>query len=529
MKKFLPYLLAIAFTPLLHSQSERIAEFQDDLWDLKVLGIVDNSIIYELSEEIWISDGTPAGNVKLLDAQNDYVISHNKATLNGKYYFMRGLWISNDDNRDMTLYEVDPSGPSIRAVLSNYDGLSALVAYQSELYIGVKNDPTHGNAFVKLFPQISGFSELVFNTSDSWGTSTSDALVHNGLIYTLNRSVSDGMDYLSYTDGTKGNVTEYFRLNAGAPPIATNRSLRVNMTAAGDKFYCWYNADDNNGYGVYVSDGTQNGTKLLKDRFNRNPKFEYSVEKFKDIIYFDDRLYFNGAEWGDDIGHLWTSDGTVNGTVKIEYEADRELRPSHFTEYNGSLYFKGSRDGSEAGIFKVNGTEVDLAFDTNLHQGDSFELGDNLIAHDGKLYFDGYVDGFKGELYSSEGTLESIKKTTCFDFGGSTLWWLHPTEDNFFFFHFPTDKVHLYNYRPKLTSVTEATSQINVFPNPFMNDIRVPEQVESIHIYDLSGKMIYDTKTLNNGYINVSHLTPGSYILHLIQADQTILKKITKF
>jgi len=99
--------------------------------------------------------------------------------------------------------------------------------------------------------------------------------------------------------------------------------------------------DDANGYELWVSDGTQSGTHILKDirpgSSNSNP------EQF---IVFNNRLYFNAMD-GSSGEEIWVTDGTPEGTqlFKDINPGSADSRPGDFNVLNGKLYF-GATDGT---------------------------------------------------------------------------------------------------------------------------------------------------------------------------------------
>ena len=70
-------------------------------------------------------------------------------------------------------------------------------------------------------------------------------------------------------------------------------------------------------------------------------------------------------------------------------------------------------------------------------------------------------------------------------------------------------------------------SNIKMYPNPTTGTVNFPEFEGTVTVYDISGKIIKSTNT-NLGYINLSNLVAGVYILSFTNADGTYNTKIVK-
>ena len=82
------------------------------------------------------------------------------------------------------------------------------------------------------------------------------------------------------------------------------------ITVFNDTLY--FIADDGvHGYELWKTDGTETGTKLVKDT---NPNGNYSPGPF---FVLDSKLYFFTNDAVNRLG-LWTTDGTEEGTVLVK-------------------------------------------------------------------------------------------------------------------------------------------------------------------------------------------------------------------
>lgn len=162
-------------------------------------------------------------------------------------------------------------------------------------------------------------------------------------------------------------------------------------------FDMWYGSD---GSELWISDGTESGTRLLKDI---NPGYRHSspfnITKVSEIVFFtaDDRDH--GEE-------LWKSDGTEEGTVIV-----KDIRPGsysssikHLVAAGDLLYFLANdgetgeelwvSDGTDAGTYRVK----DVAPGSNSSKIDEIKKDGN------EVYFTRSTGSLSGELWKSDGT-----------------------------------------------------------------------------------------------------------------------------
>ena len=194
-----------------------------------------------------------------------------------------------------------------------------------------------------------------------------------------------------------------------------------NLSEFNNKLYFTAN-DAENGTELWVSDGTTDGTQLVKDI---NPGSSYGGGSYPShLTEFNNKLYFtaNDAENGTE---LWVSDGTSEGTQLVKdifpgrgpvgynnyspYGFDRDFFPDNLTEFNNQLYF--SADDSENGdeLWVSDGTTEGTQLVKDINPGSDYyndSFPSYLTEFNNKLYFTA-DDGENGyELWVSDGTTE---------------------------------------------------------------------------------------------------------------------------
>ncbi len=351
------------------------------------LSVMDDALFFsahvaEGSEErsVWKSDGTLSGTIRIPNAKTNCdidMVCYDMANLNNLIYFYGGdqehgyeLWRTDGTlTGTMLIKDINPgSGSSGIVQLKNVSGTLYFFAY----------DGIHGYELWK-----------------SDGTSDGTLLV---------KDINPG---------------------SSSSPDAFGESTTVDM---GNKLY--FKANDGiHGYELWKSDGTPDGTQMVKDI---RPGLYGSTPVY--LTRYDEELFFYAI---DDIHgrELWKSDGTTYGTtmVKDTRPGSEGLRnlcavlgqigPIH----QGYLYYEASSqtdrqlwrtDGTEAGTTYV----MDLAPETDLQPG----CTRRHTSINNLLYVYRYVDGQNG-IWKSDG----VSSPTLIVTGVSPVWSRNPLLDDF--------------------------------------------------------------------------------------------------
>lgn len=158
---------------------------------------------------------------------------------------------------------------------------------------------------------------------------------------------------------------------------------------------------------IWVTDGTEAGTKLVGPIDGTQGIFHLTVYNHKLYFYHDDGV--NGLE-------IWSSDGTTAGTKMLKdiNPGKGSSQPENMTVCNGLLLFN-AYDGTENRnkLWKTDGTEAGTEIVYNvlaLPANGSLKL----MVYNNKIYFTGNV-GSGYSLWESDGTTggtKSIHKMT---------------------------------------------------------------------------------------------------------------------
>ena len=168
-------------------------------------------------------------------------------------------------------------------------------------------------------------------------------------------------------------------------------------------------ADGVNGNELWVSDGTADGTQLVKDINPDNSNYGDAPDGFTE---FDDQLFFT-ADDGVNGNELWVSDGTTDGTQLVrDINPDNSnsgyyrYAPYSLTEFDGQLFFTANDGVNGRELWVSDGTAdgTQLVKDINPDNSIYSYAPDNLIVAGDLLFFTAN-DSFDGsELWFSDGT-----------------------------------------------------------------------------------------------------------------------------
>ncbi len=165
----------------------------------------------------------------------------------------------------------------------------------------------------------------------------------------------DGILYFSADDGINGDELWIYKdsqasllkdINEGPSGSEIQHMYVVNNRVL-------FTADTEvNGTELWSTDGTEAGTVLVKEigEGESNGAYASFFNPDEGFYIYNDNLYFTGIEDGD--FELWKSDGTNSGTRLVRNLANfGSSFPHTFVEFEGDLYFS-----SREGFWKTDGT-----------------------------------------------------------------------------------------------------------------------------------------------------------------------------
>ncbi|MEE9407585.1 MAG: ELWxxDGT repeat protein [Polaribacter sp.] len=378
-------------------------------------------------QELWKTDGTEAGTVLVKEIRSGSSDSYpsNFATLNGIVYFN-----ANNGTNGYELWKSDGTEAGTLMVKDITSGSSSsnpkhLTAYNNELFFTIanvlwKSDGTDaGTILIKdLATYINGIVAFnnklfVFNGSNSFwetdGTEVGTIKIEvpvsqfywvDGAVKVIGNNLyfqaSDDYGYeLWISDGTANGT----HLVKDIYPTFNDNNIQDIVGLNGKAIFT---ASDGTWLGkeIYISDGTEAGTSLLKD-INKEG---YQSSTPSNLFLFNNQVLFS-ANNGKNGNELWATTGNTTSLLKDINVGPSYSNPTSFVELNGVVYFKATTKEKGTELWKTDGTETGtvLVKDINPNTNNGLNLG-NIVALNSKLYFfanDG-TNGF--ELWESNGT-----------------------------------------------------------------------------------------------------------------------------
>jgi ELWxxDGT repeat protein len=215
-----------------------------------------------------------------------------------------------------------------------------------------------------------------------------------------------GIACLVAATSARAQGTPYLVKDIDQRPNPNSVAVR-GIGAAGDHVFFAGN-DGEHGFELWTSDGTENGTRIVKDILP-GPR-GYVITGFTavgDAIFFvtDDGVH--GRE-------LWTSDGSDSGTHLVRDVAPgRAESLPHLLTPLGDLLFFVADDGVHGDeLWLTDGSEAGTTLVLDVRSGSGGARISEVVAAGGLVYFVAN-DGVHGaELWSSDGTLDGTVLVT---------------------------------------------------------------------------------------------------------------------
>lgn len=393
------------------------------------------ALTMEYGRELWCSDGTEEGTYLIKDINpgpypNDGVISVPFFKTSSYLFFgatdgsYTGLWRTDgtvsgtqkvsetktlsSNGTSFVINDVAYIVSAGRVVRT--DGTEAGTYYITDLsLINVSNfDPitTDGSSIYFTAREQSTYLIKLFKTSLTPNTTielttipaslTGDIIFHNGLLYFSAFTQSSGTE-LWVSDGTQAGTFMLKDIISGSIG-----SWPRQLTSVGNILYFAAKASDNVPYSLWRTNGTTAGTYLVK---NIEPiTIAQDNKTRKTMISYNGLLYLSARDNATNGFELWKSNGTSAGTVLVkDMDANSGSSPLCFTLFNNQIYFFAAEHSIGGGyvksaIWKSDGsTNGTLKVVDNLFPNGTYDIYDiyynslggsmNLQVGNNRLYF----------------------------------------------------------------------------------------------------------------------------------------------
>jgi len=324
--------------------------------------------------ELWKSDGTPEGTKFVVDS----VVGEQSGTPDWLTWFQESLYFSAGD----AIWKYDPTADSANVVRQFEDsptsfGPTWFTAVNDSLYFvaddgdGEEIWKTDGTADGTM--QVIDLHAGVDGSNPAFLTALGDSLIFAALEPEIGKEL-----WILDTEADELQLLADIAPGQLRPPLAFPRDTYVYNDVA----YFRYN-DGQHGFELWRSDGTQEGTFMLRDiNEGRRPS---SPRRF---FEFNDQLYFlaNDGEHGYE---LWSTDGTAANTqlIKDTWPGRDGVIDLGF-EILGDMFYFTANDGEHGvELWESDGTTNGTQRITDIQAGFPGASITHFSSHEGELIF----------------------------------------------------------------------------------------------------------------------------------------------
>ncbi len=331
--------------------------------------------------EPWVTDGTEAGTrqLKNISEEGDSEPQH-FARFGSVVYFDarsdlegRELWTT-DGTEEGTTMLPETSVGIFRGVES------PVVDLDGTLYFAAA-DSNEGSDR-ELWTTQGATTSRAVNVNLGGSGVFSDPFVHRSALY-FHGSDGTNTNHLFISDGTTEG-TEVLKPGTATSP--------VDLTSVGDTlFFTAFGSARS----LWKTDGTTAGTVKVREEGIDEPRF---------LTAFDAALFFQFTDAIDD-HELWHSDGTEEGTAKfIDINDEGNATPENLTVVGDLLFFTAGDVEHGRELWVTDGTAAGTSLTRDIEEGEDGSFPFPVGQFFGELIFVGTTSTAGSELFISDGT-----------------------------------------------------------------------------------------------------------------------------
>lgn len=344
----------------------------------------------ENGETLWVSDGTTDGTKFFKDINHEGLTIRLKETFvyNDKFYFVSGgePWVCDGTESGTKILEIRTG------IYGSYP--KGFTAFNNKVYFEANN----GNNNLYVTDGTESGTEQVTHYTSKDEFNIGELTAFNNHLFFYGQSIEEGKEVWK-SDGTESGTVLFANISR-----TTKSSSRENTKYTKMGQYYYFSANDGNGhrgmnYPLWRTDGTSTGTTIVKNSVS------YHGMSPSYLTVVDDKLFFSADTSSPWDVELWVSDGTQDGThllkdinTKGSYY-DSGSYPTSLTNIDGTLVFiaKDAVHGYE--LWRSDGTEEGTVPMSNFEEDDFITRYTSLIYMNGAIYFKGKTATAGEEFY----------------------------------------------------------------------------------------------------------------------------------
>lgn len=487
---------------------------------------INNKVVFRADDgtfgsEPWVTDGTTNGTFLLKDI---YVGTSNGVSddfcRSGNYIYFSGY--TADEGKELYRTDGTPEGTVMVTDLQSgiYNGLPPITYLEDlngTLFFVAQDGDFSVDQLWKTDGTESGTELVLDRESNLHITRFLTATSSGQLFFVTGNSLYDSDVWV--TDGTTEGTHLVKNINS------TGNYPPLQLIVMNDILYfAGYDANSGQGYySLWRSDGTEQGTYIVKPNLYLEADLTLPNQK---AVVFDNKLYFSANGSSSNGFELWTSDGTEEGTymVKDIYEGPNWSNCDYLTVAGNQLFFSATSYYEETELWVTNGTEAGTHLVKDIHYNSSLPRW--LTAAGNDVYFSARDDDHGFELWTSDGTEEGTYMIEDLNTNGSSSPGRMILLNNSLLFS-AADVAHGQELW-KLDNVlgiedSYVKDKVTVYPNPAGSElnIKLPSngQFSCQVVNELGQVMITSEHATMETKVDVSTLAKGMYILVVNMAE----------
>jgi ELWxxDGT repeat protein len=468
--------------------------------------------------EPWVTNGTASGTAVIDVFAGEFNSSPSRIVYRNGYWFFLGRSASgktellrSDGTSEGTVVITDLTAENLNAPF--------FMGVVSNRYIFSGTKAADGSNSMYAIDLTNGAYTELLNISAVSGIKSVYAIVGSTLFFC---AVDDGVD-LWKTDGTPEGTIK-----------VADRNYITQMAAAGGVLY-FVDQPVRSGpeMELYRSDGTLEGTVMVKDI---NGSASGAPEN---LFAFNQKLVFTAidATAGKEV---WITDGTEENTTLLKdifAGGKRSVTSPWFRVVDNELYFAANDGVHGTELWKSDGTPAGTELVKDINAGDESSMPVEMIENAGELLFSAYTPDTGYELWTSDGTADGTELYLDMVPGPQSS---NPRNfvmlgDKILFIAFTESTgTQAWSYTEPVTAIFDKEQKgLNVFPNPSSGVFRVDgEKIvgQSLAIYNSQGHLVSTLQNVSDNLeINLSHFSPGLYLLKFNDGRKTEVVKVVKW
>ncbi|SHK73043.1 T9SS type A sorting domain-containing protein [Epilithonimonas mollis] len=347
-----------------------------------------------IGTELWESDGTDEGTKLVLDIYPGTSSSSptNLFTFNNKIYFTGALNI-NGTNTSGLLLSYSPTD-GLQTVSSVAKFGSYFTNAGNKLYFKANNTAVTPN------------TQRMFYLDETAQPVIADDNTTVMMIGTVAGQLIANAQYK-----TAANPTWYQLFNYNGTSFDLLKNINTAATAYPQNFYyssslgkTFFSTNGGSGQELWMTDGTEAGTVQVKDINTFSASAGSTPNNFME---FNGKVYFAASDGSTTGTELYVTDGTEQGThiVKDLYAGSSSSFPEKLTVFGNKFYFLINNTGGARELWESDGTENGTKLVT------AVAVASNLFVFNNDLYIVGRIsstDQFGIELYKVNLAAETL-------------------------------------------------------------------------------------------------------------------------